>query len=112
MTIMTLQERKVFFNGQWPDDECMKEEIKELRDENERLRADAEKYQWLLDRMQVRYESPVNDGDKRAVLCMRIGHGFLDSKKRPESGWTNPKYFDECRSTVDSAIKTAMKEIK
>lgn len=78
----------------------------------ETLVADAEKYKWLRDRMQVRYESSMNGGDKRATLSMRIGFGFLDSKKLPDSGWTNPKYFDECRENVDSAIKTAMKDSK
>lgn len=67
-----------------------------------------ERYLWLRDRMQVRYESPMSGGDKRATLAMRVGHGFLDSKKPPESGWLYPQYFDECRENVDSAIDAAM----
>jgi hypothetical protein len=36
--IKTWQERKAFSNGQWPDDDCMKDEIDELRAENAALK--------------------------------------------------------------------------
>jgi hypothetical protein len=39
---------------------------------------------------------------------MRVGHGFLDSKIHPETGWTDLIYFDECRQKVDAAIDAAM----
>jgi hypothetical protein len=45
----------------------------------------------------------------RAELMMRSGHEFLDSKMHPAAGWTNPRYFDECREKVDAAIDEAMK---
>ena len=38
MTIKTWQERRAYSNGQWPEDECMREEIDELRVEREALR--------------------------------------------------------------------------
>ena len=71
---------------------------------------EAARYRWLRDRMQVRYETPVSGREKRAVLSFRPGHGFLDSTKNPETGWTNPKHFDECREKVDAAIDEALKE--
>lgn len=42
-------------------------------------RKDAERYQWLRDRLQIRYEAPMNGGPKGAILTMRIGFSFLDS---------------------------------
>lgn len=75
----------------------------------EAMAADAARYRWLRDRMQIRWESPISGGDKRKVLTMRVGHEFLDSKKRPESGWTSMSYFHECREKVDAAIDAAMK---
>jgi len=75
----------------------------------EAMAADAARYRWLRDRMQIRWESPISGGDKRKVLTMRVGHEFLDSKKRPESGWTGMSYFHECREKVDAAIDAAMK---
>lgn len=69
---------------------------------------DAARYRWLRDRMKVHYESPVCGGEKRATLTMRVGHGFLDSKIHPTTGWTDQKYFDECREKVDAAIDSAM----
>lgn len=69
---------------------------------------DAARYRWLRDRMEVHYEAPVSGGEKRAVLTMRVGHGFLDSKMHPTTGWTDQKYFDECRDKVDAVIDSAM----
>lgn len=69
---------------------------------------DSTRYRWLRDRMQVRHEAPVSGGEPRAVLMMRVGHGFLDSKMHPETGWTDPRYFDECREKVDAAIDAAI----
>ena len=74
-----------------------------------RLEQDAARYRWLRDRMKVHYESPISGGEKRATLTMRVGHGFLDSQIHPLTGWTDPKYFDECREKVDAAIDAAMK---
>ena len=39
MTIETWQELKALSNGQWPDDECMKAEIDELRAELTKIKA-------------------------------------------------------------------------
>ena len=71
------------------------------------IEKDAARYRWLRDRLQVRYEASIA-GDKRAILTMRVGHGFLDSNIRPEHGWTDPRYFDECREKVDAAIDAAV----
>lgn len=68
---------------------------------------DANRYRWLRDRLQVRYMQAVS-GEKRRGLVMRVGHGFLDSKTPPERGWTDPRYFDECRQEVDAAIDAAI----
>jgi hypothetical protein len=70
---------------------------------------DAARYRWLRDRMKVHYEAPISGGENRAALMMRVGHVFLDSKIHPTTGWTNPRYFDECREKVDAAIDDAMK---
>lgn len=85
------------------------EAIAELRNELERMQKDADRYRWLRDRMKVHCEAPMSGGEKRATLTMRIGHGFLDSKMDPTSGWTDLRWFDECREKVDSAIDAAMK---
>ena len=71
------------------------------------IEKDAARYRWLRDRLQVRYMEALGTGEKRQGLVMRIGHGFLDSKIRPETGWTDPRYFDECRQKVDAAIDAA-----
>lgn len=83
-------------------------------DENELTQAfltslaqDAARYRWLRDRLQVRYMEALGSGEKRQGLVMRVGHGFLDSKIRPETGWTDQRYFDECRQKVDAAIDAA-----
>ena len=84
-------------------------------DENELTQAfltslaqDAARYRWLRDRLQVRYMEALGTGEKRQGLVMRVGHGFLDSKIRPETGWTDQRYFDECRQKVDAAIDAAV----
>ena len=71
------------------------------------IEKEAARYRWLRDRMQVRYMEALGTGQKRQGLVMRVGHGFLDSKIRPETGWTDPRYFDECRQKVDAAIDAA-----
>jgi hypothetical protein len=71
------------------------------------IEKDAARYRWLRDRLQVRYMEALGTGEKRQGLVMRVGHGFLDSKIRPEHGWTDPSYFDECRQKVDAAIDAA-----
>ena len=71
------------------------------------LEKDAARYRWLRDRMQVRYMEALGTGEKRQGLVMRVGNGFLDSKMNPEHGWTDPRYFDECRQKVDAAIDAA-----
>ncbi len=45
--------------------------------EIEMLRKDAERYQWLRDRMQVRYERSLS-GKTKEALSMRVGFDFLD----------------------------------
>ena len=72
------------------------------------IEKDAARYRWLRDRLQVRYMESLGAGEKRQGLVMRVGHGFLDSKIHPETGWTDPSYFDECRQKVDAAIDAAM----
>ena len=72
------------------------------------LEKDAARYRWLRDRMQVRYMEALGTGEKRQGLVMRVGHGFLDSKINPEHGWTDLRYFDECRHGVDAAIDAAI----
>ena len=72
------------------------------------LAQDAARYRWLRDRLQVRYIEVLGTGEKRQGLVMRVGHGFLDSKIHPEHGWTDPRYFDECRQGVDAAIDAAI----
>ena len=74
----------------------------------ETLAKDADRYRWLRDRLQVRYEASIAGGDKRAMLTMRVWHGFFDSKIRPEYGWTDLRYFDECCQKVDAAIDAAI----
>lgn len=74
----------------------------------QRLQIDAERYNWLRDRMEVRYEASISSEEKRATISMRVGHSFLDSNKCPTEGWTDQKYFDECRNNVDAAIDYAM----
>ena len=70
---------------------------------------DASRYRWLRDRLQVRYMQAVSS-EKRRGLVLRVGHGFLDSKTPPERGWTDPRYFDECRQEVDAAIDAAIEQ--
>ena len=65
------------------------------------IEKDAARYRWLRDRMQVRYMEALGAGEKRQGLVMRVGHGFLDSKIHPETGWTYLIYFDECRQKVE-----------
>ena len=72
------------------------------------IEKDAARYRWLRDRLQVRYMEALGTAEKRRGLVMRVGHGFLDSKIRPETGWTDPRYFDECRRKIDVAIDTAI----
>lgn len=83
--------------------------LRSLSDQVEALTADAERYRWLRDRLQVRYLEGLGTGEKRQGLVMRVGHGFLDSKIPPTSGWTDLSYFDDCRLQVDSAIDAAIK---
>jgi hypothetical protein len=72
------------------------------------LEKDAKRYRWLRDRLQVRYETPMIGGLKRAVLATRIGFSFLDSNMNPNAGWISVKSFDECREKVDSGIDAAI----
>jgi hypothetical protein len=72
------------------------------------LQKGAERYRWLRDRLQIRYETPMSGGLKRAVLTTRIGFGFLDSKMNPDAGWISVKSFDECRENVDLGIDAAI----
>lgn len=72
------------------------------------IEKEAARYRWLRDRLQVMHMDALGTGEKRQGLVMRVGHGFLDSKIRPESGWTDQRYFDECRQKVDAAIDAAM----
>jgi hypothetical protein len=72
------------------------------------LEKDAKRYRWLRDRLQIRYETPMIGGLKRAVLATRIGFSFLDSNMNPNAGWISVKSFDECREKVDSGIDAAI----
>jgi hypothetical protein len=75
---------------------------------DESVEQDAARYRWLRDRMQVLYKARMSGGEPRAALAMRVGHEFLDCKINPAAGWTNPRYFDECREKVDAAIDEAL----
>jgi hypothetical protein len=69
---------------------------------------DAQRYRWIRDRFQIRYERGLSGGKYRAILTARIPFGFLDSQKNPADGWTDLKYFNECRNEVDTEIDKAM----
>lgn len=84
------------------------QELEQAQSLIDMYKRDAKRYAWLRDRMKVYYETPLSGGNKRATLAMRIGYGFLDSTMRPESGWTDQKCFDKCRSKVDNEIDKAM----
>lgn len=71
-------------------------------DDLERLRADAARYRWLRERLEVRNEEPADGGKRRPAIRVRIGRAFIDTKVRF-------RYTDEERSVeLDAAIDGAM----
>ncbi len=85
---------------------AMQAEINELRSENERLRADAERYQWLRLRLQVRMQ-PSIAGEVKPSMVTRIGHAFFGSATVPGRGYLDPKRFEKECCDLDAAIDAA-----
>jgi len=66
-----------------------------LRDENARLRADAERYRWLREGLQIRRDEAMN-GKYRAFLMIKLGRCLVASDSAVGMG-----------ETVDAAIDAA-----
>ena len=96
----------------------LKDECKDIYDRNveivtefyplrSRLEAAEKRYQWLIDRLQVRGETTMA-GTVRKFLSVRIGHGAEGEDRDPTDGWTNPKYFEQCKERVENFITAAI----
>ena len=72
--------------------------------ERDRLRADAERYRWLRQRIEVRQQTAMS-GSSRPGLDVRIGHGFLD---RPVPNVRPQGRSKELSRELDAAIDAAL----
>ena len=84
-------------------------ELATLEADNERLRADAERYRWVRERMEVRPQTAVS-GSVRNALSVRIGCSFLDSEVSKRRSLSDPDAHENGCKKFDTAIDAALKE--
>lgn len=68
---------------------------------------DAQRYQWIRRRLQIRHERAMS-GSTRPAFSLRIGHSFLDSGGVPGSGYLDPARYEAELAEVDAAIDAAI----
>jgi hypothetical protein len=89
------------------------DEIESLRAELAKVRQDAERYQWLRRRVEIRWLEAVPNSD--TALCAIVGFAFIDggwpvmdSDVRRWKAMTTPD--DGRGATLDTAIDVALKD--
>jgi exonuclease VII small subunit len=81
--------------------------LAESQAEVERLRADAQRYQWLRPRLKARYMTTMAKTERYGI-AIRIGHDFFDAKTKIGSGYLNPAEFERECANLDAAIDAAL----